>query len=56
MMTSNRKNNVVRQSTLIPLYKSLVRPHLENCCLVWNPHFRKDIELIEGFRDEQQNW
>jgi len=36
------------QSTLIPLYKSLVRPHLEYCCSVWNPHFRKDIELIEG--------
>ena len=36
------------QATLIPLYKSLVRPHLEYCCSVWNPHFRKDIELIEG--------
>ena len=38
------------QSTLIPLYKSLVRPHLEYCCSVqnWNPHFRKNIELIEG--------
>jgi len=35
------------QSTLIPLYKSVVRPHLEYCCSVWNPHFRKDIELIE---------
>ena len=36
------------QSTLIALYTSLVRPHLEYCCSVWNPHFRKDIELIEG--------
>jgi len=36
------------QSTLTPLYKSLVRPHMEYCCSVWNPHFRKDIELIEG--------
>jgi len=23
---------------------------LEYCCSVWNPHFRKDIELIEGFQ------
>jgi len=36
------------QSTLIPLYKSLVRPHLEYWCSAWNPQFRKDIELIEG--------
>jgi len=36
------------QATLIHLYISLVRPHLEYYCSVWNPHFRKDIELIEG--------
>ena len=36
------------QSTLIPLYRSIVRPHSEYCYSVWNPHFRKDIELIEG--------
>ena len=44
------KRNVTdrSQSTLIPLYKSLVTPHLEYCRSVWNPHFRKDIELIEG--------
>jgi len=36
------------QSALIPLYKSLVRPHLEYCCSVWNPYFRKYIELVEA--------
>ena len=34
--------------TVIPLYKSLVRPHLECCCQVWSPHYIKDIKLIEG--------
>jgi len=43
----NRNFTDKSQSTLIPLYKSLVRTHLEYCCSVWNQHFRKDIELIE---------
>ena len=43
------------QSTLIPLYKSLDRPHLEYCCSVWNPHFRKYIELVKGVQNVG-NW
>jgi len=36
------------KDTVLPLYKSLVRPHLEYCCQVWSPHLIKDISLIEG--------
>ena len=38
------------KDTILALYKSLVRPHLEYCCPIWAPHYNKDIKLIEGVR------
>jgi len=34
-------------SVLISLYKSLVRPHLENCSVIWSPHYTNDKVLLE---------
>ena len=44
------KRNFIDRSkeAIIPLFKSLVRPHLEYCCQIWNPHYIKDIKLVEG--------
>lgn len=32
---------------LLPLYKTLVRPHLEYCSSVWSPYYSKDKKLLE---------
>ena len=37
------KNNKL----ILPLYKFLVRPHLEHAVQFWSPHLRRNIEKIE---------
>ena len=32
---------------MLPLYKSIVRPHLDYCVQAWRPHYRKDIDKLE---------
>jgi len=32
----------------MPLYKSLVKSHLECGVPIWSPYYKKDIELVEG--------
>ena len=36
------------QDTMITLYKSMIRSHLEYCCLLWNPVKICEIESIEA--------
>ena len=33
--------------TLLPLYKTFVRPRLENASVAWSPWLEKDIEMLE---------
>ena len=34
----------------LPLYKALIRPHLEYATVVWSPFWKNDIFLIENVK------
>ena len=38
---------VQNKELILPLYKSLVRPHLEHAVQFWFPHLRRDIDKME---------
>ena len=53
--TANRVLGMIRRTfsvkdkkIILLLYKALVRPHLEYSVQAWRPHFRGDIDLLEG--------
>jgi len=47
------------KETIISLYKSLVRPHLEYCCQIWSPYYKKDIKtsqkIVTGIKELNYN-
>ena len=42
-----RNFNYKTTELMLPLYKSLVRPHLEYAVQFWSPHLRTDIDKME---------
>ena len=46
--TIKRTFSVKDKNVILPLYKSSVGPYLEYGVQAWRPHYRKDIDLLEG--------
>ena len=61
---ANRKLGMIKRGfknkskeIMLPLYKSMVRPHLDYCIQAWKPHLRKDVDRLEkssekGYEDD----
>ena len=43
-----RSFSFMDKEMFLPLYKALIRPHLEYATVVWSPFLKKDIFLIEN--------
>ena len=50
-----RRNIIIykEKQLIVPLYKAIVRPHMEYCIQAWRSYRKKDIDKLERINEEQ---
>ena len=55
LIRRNITYKVKEKRLIIPLYKAIVRPHLEHCKQAWRPYCKKDIDMLERIQSNQND-